>query len=220
MSGWRRSARTAASRSNRAISVSSAPRRNLTATGAPSTRSNARKTTPIPPDPAGLSSSKRSSMVLPGVKRAQFYQAASLIFDKPLRAYSFYHRQLGAPAARASAVRVRVCSSRLRESPCRKGRRSMATIEKLCGSGVYDPPFYSQAIKVTGASTLLFLSGQVSYDTGGGVLHRGDFKAQARECFRALKAHVEAAGGELDNIVKLTTYLTDIRYCFDLMSVC
>lgn len=95
----------------------------------------------------------------------------------------------------------------------------MAKIEKLCAKSVYDPPAYSQAIKVTGAQTILFLSGQVSYDKSGGVLHPGDFKAQAREVYRALLAHVKAAGGKAENVVKLTTYLTDIRYRADLAPI-
>jgi enamine deaminase RidA (YjgF/YER057c/UK114 family) len=36
-----------------------------------------------------------------------------------------------------------------------------AKIEKYCAPGVYDTPSYSQAIKVTGAQTILFLAGQV-----------------------------------------------------------
>ncbi len=92
----------------------------------------------------------------------------------------------------------------------------MASIERLCASGIYDPPAYTQAVKVSGGQSIVFLAGQVSYDKDGGVAHRGDFRAQAREIFRAIKAHVEAAGGKLDNIVKLNTYLTDIRYRADL----
>lgn len=95
----------------------------------------------------------------------------------------------------------------------------MATIERYCASGVYDPPTYSQAVKVTGAQTILFLAGQVAYDKDGGPLHRGDFKAQARECFRAIQAHVQAQGGSLQNVVKLNTYVTDVRYRADLMPV-
>ena len=63
----------------------------------------------------------------------------------------------------------------------------MAKIERYCAPGVWDPPTYHQAVKVTGAQTVLFISGQVAYDKDGGVLHRGDFKAQAREAFRAIK---------------------------------
>lgn len=95
----------------------------------------------------------------------------------------------------------------------------MANVERLCANGVFDPPTYTQAIKVTGAQAVLFLAGQVSYDKDGGVAHRGDFKNQAREVFRALKAHVEAAGGKLENIVKLNTYVTDVRYRADLVPV-
>jgi 2-iminobutanoate/2-iminopropanoate deaminase len=95
----------------------------------------------------------------------------------------------------------------------------MVKIEKYCAPGVFDPPTYSQGIKVSGAQTVLFLAGQVAYDKDGGTLHRGDFKAQAREALRAIKALVEAAGGKLDNVVKLNTYLTDIRYRADLAPV-
>ncbi len=51
----------------------------------------------------------------------------------------------------------------------------MAKIEKYGAPGVYDPPGYSQGMKVTGAQTLLFTAGQVPYDATGGVKHRGDF---------------------------------------------
>ena len=95
----------------------------------------------------------------------------------------------------------------------------MAKIEGFCAPGVYDPPGYTQGVRVTGADTILFLSGQVAYDKDGGVLHRGDFKGQAREAFRALKALVEAAGGTMDSVVKLNTYVTDVRYRADLIPV-
>jgi 2-iminobutanoate/2-iminopropanoate deaminase len=88
----------------------------------------------------------------------------------------------------------------------------MATLEKLSARGVYDPPGYSQAVKVTGAQTILFLAGQVAYDKDGGAAHPGDFKAQARQVFSSVKALVEAGGGTLANVVKITTYVTDVRH--------
>ncbi|SRR2546422_7395484 len=88
----------------------------------------------------------------------------------------------------------------------------MAKIEKFCAAGVYDPPGYSQGIRVTGAQTMLFLAGQVAYDRDGTVKHRGDFTAQAREVFGAVKRLVEAGGGTLQNVVKITTYVTDVRH--------
>jgi enamine deaminase RidA (YjgF/YER057c/UK114 family) len=92
-------------------------------------------------------------------------------------------------------------------------------IEKIAAKGVFDPPAYAQAIKVTGAQTILFISGQVDYDEKGQPGHPGDFAAQARATFSALKAQVEAAGGTLESIVKLTTFLVDIRHRNDLVPV-
>ena len=87
----------------------------------------------------------------------------------------------------------------------------MASIQKYGAPGVFDPPGYSQAIKVTGAQAILFLAGQVAYDKDGGAAHPGDFKAQARAVFGAIKALVEAGGGTLANVVKITTYVTDVK---------
>ncbi len=91
----------------------------------------------------------------------------------------------------------------------------MPNVEKLCAQGVFDPPGYTQCIKVTGAGSIVFLAGQVAYDAKGGVAHRGDFTAQARQVFAAIKAHLEAAGGSLANVVKINTYVTDVRYRMD-----
>jgi enamine deaminase RidA (YjgF/YER057c/UK114 family) len=91
----------------------------------------------------------------------------------------------------------------------------MPKIEPYAARGVYDPPIYAQAVKVGEAQTILYIAGQVDYDPAGGCAHPGDFKAQARAALAALKAQVEAGGGTMANIVKVNTYLTDIRYRAD-----
>lgn len=95
----------------------------------------------------------------------------------------------------------------------------MATVEKFCAKGVFDPPTYSQGIKVTGAQTILLLSGQVAYDGSGGVACRGDFKGQARGAYEAIKTLVESQGGTMANVVKITTYVTDMGYRADLAPI-
>jgi len=92
----------------------------------------------------------------------------------------------------------------------------MATIDKFCAPGVFDPATYSQAVKVSQAQIILFLSGQVAYTAGGGVACRGDFTGQARGAFEAIKALIESQGGTMASIVKVTTYVTDMRYRADL----
>jgi len=91
----------------------------------------------------------------------------------------------------------------------------MPKIEAYAAPGVYDPPIYAQAVKVSGGETLLYIAGQVDYDAKGGCAHPGDFAAQARGALAALKAQVEAGGGTMANIVKVNTYLTDIRHRAD-----
>src|SRR2546428_13920730 len=95
----------------------------------------------------------------------------------------------------------------------------MAEIQRYCAPGVFDPPTYSQGIKVSGAQTILFIAGQVAYDGNGQPAHRRDFAAQAREGFRSVKAQGEAGGGTMASIVKINTYPTDIRHRQDLVSV-
>ncbi len=91
----------------------------------------------------------------------------------------------------------------------------MPNIEKYAAKGVYDPPIYAQAVKVEGAQTLLYIAGQVDYDAEGKCAHPGDFAAQAKAALAMLKAQVEAGGGTMASIVKVNTYVTDMRYRAD-----
>ena len=95
----------------------------------------------------------------------------------------------------------------------------MPTVEKFSAPGLFDPATYSLGVKVAQAQTLLFLSGQVAYTADGSPAFRGDFKAQARGAYGAIKALVESQGGTLDSVVKITTYVTDMRYRVDLAPI-
>jgi reactive intermediate/imine deaminase len=66
---------------------------------------------------------------------------------------------------------------------------------------------YSQAIR---AGNLVFLSGQIPLVPATMEVVDGDFEARARQVFENLKAVTEAAGGSLNDIVKLTIFLTDL----------
>ncbi len=66
---------------------------------------------------------------------------------------------------------------------------------------------YSQAIEVNG---LVFLSGQIPLDPATMDVVKGDFEARARRVFDNLAAVAAAAGGSLDDVVKLTVFLTDL----------
>jgi reactive intermediate/imine deaminase len=67
---------------------------------------------------------------------------------------------------------------------------------------------YSQAIK---SGQLVFMSGQIPLDPATMNVVEGDFEARARQVFDNLKAVATAAGGDLNQIVKLTIFLTDLE---------
>lgn len=66
---------------------------------------------------------------------------------------------------------------------------------------------YSQAIRT---GNLVFLSGQTPLDPATGTLVEGDISVQARRAFDNIKAVCEAAGGSMDDIVRVGLYLTDL----------
>lgn len=68
---------------------------------------------------------------------------------------------------------------------------------------------YSQAVAVS-SGKLVFLSGQIGLEAGTGELVSENFEGQVRQAFANMQAVIEASGGTLDNIVKLTLFLTDL----------
>ena len=66
---------------------------------------------------------------------------------------------------------------------------------------------YSQAIEAVG---MVFLSGQIPLDPGTMTLVGTDVRERTEQVFTNLAAVAAAAGGGLDDIVKLTVYLTDL----------
>jgi reactive intermediate/imine deaminase len=66
---------------------------------------------------------------------------------------------------------------------------------------------YSQAVQT---GNLVFLSGQIPLDPATMEFVSGDFEARARQVFDNLRAVATAAGGDLNSVVKLTIFLTDL----------
>lgn len=66
---------------------------------------------------------------------------------------------------------------------------------------------YSQAVR-RGAT--VFLSGQIPLDPATGQLVDGDIAAHTRRVFDNLAAVCAAAGGSLDDVVRIGIYLTDL----------
>jgi reactive intermediate/imine deaminase len=67
---------------------------------------------------------------------------------------------------------------------------------------------YSQAIR---AGNTVYLSGQIPLDPNTTQLVTGDTRAEIKRVFDNLAAVAKAAGGTLDDAVKVNVYLTDLK---------
>ena len=68
---------------------------------------------------------------------------------------------------------------------------------------------YSQAIKV---GETVFISGQIPLEPGTMNIVDEDIRAQTHRVFNNLAAVVREGGGNLDDVVKLTVFLTDLSH--------
>ncbi|MEH6639784.1 MAG: RidA family protein [Porticoccaceae bacterium] len=68
---------------------------------------------------------------------------------------------------------------------------------------------YSQAVKV---GNTVYLSGQIPLLPETMTLVEGDISAQITQVFQNLSAVCEAAGGDLNDLVKLNIFLTDFGH--------
>ena len=66
---------------------------------------------------------------------------------------------------------------------------------------------YSQAVR---SGSQVFLSGQIPLDPATGQLVEGDISVQSRRVFDNLSAVCAAAGGSLDQVVRVGIYLMDL----------
>jgi enamine deaminase RidA (YjgF/YER057c/UK114 family) len=74
--------------------------------------------------------------------------------------------------------------------------------------GLARPSGFSHGILTTGGR-LLFLAGQTGSDAEGHIVTPGDLVAQYEQVLRNLKAVVEAAGGQMQDITQISIFVRD-----------
>jgi 2-iminobutanoate/2-iminopropanoate deaminase len=70
--------------------------------------------------------------------------------------------------------------------------------------------WYSQSVEASDIRRILFVSGQIPVSKAGRVPE--GFAAQCRLAWANVSAQLRAAGMTLENVVKITTYLSDRKY--------
>ena len=70
------------------------------------------------------------------------------------------------------------------------------------------PKSYHHVVSTEGGR-MIFLSGQVAFDCDRQIVGKDDVVSQTRQAMRNLKAAVETGGGEISDIVQITTHVVN-----------
>ena len=80
----------------------------------------------------------------------------------------------------------------------------------------YEPFLLSQGIKF---GNLLFISGQAGAGDDGKIVD-GGFRTQGEQAFANLRRALEAGGSRLEDVVKVTIFVTDMGHFEDVVALC
>ena len=78
-------------------------------------------------------------------------------------------------------------------------------------AGLTQPSGYTHVAVDAGGRTA-YIAGQVALDSTGQVIGAGDFPAQAERVFGNLRIALASVGATFEDILKTTTYVTDLKY--------
>ena len=113
---------------------------------------------------------------------------------------ALYHFKCGNPPRAANRCRLLFPTPSRKDNPMSKNIIHSDNAPAAIGA-------YSQAVR---AGNTVYLSGQIPLDPKTMALVSDQFAEQAHQVFKNLQAVCEAAGGSLNDIVKINAYLTDL----------
>jgi len=82
-------------------------------------------------------------------------------------------------------------------------------VNRINPPGLAKPTGYAHVVEARGGRTR-YVSGQVALGPDGKIVGDGDLAAQTRQVFENLKTALGAANATLDDIVKITVFVTDV----------
>lgn len=85
-----------------------------------------------------------------------------------------------------------------------------ADLEFSNPDGLFKPSTFTQVVKARGGTTV-YISGQTARDASSNIVGAGDVRRQAGQVFDNLRVAVQAAGGSMSDIVKITTFVVNLR---------
>ena len=95
---------------------------------------------------------------------------------------------------------------------------SRPTVQYLNPPTLSVPTGYTHVVQVHSGRTI-YVAGQIAFDKSGNLVGKNDFGAQATLVFENLKLALGAAGATFDNLVKVTTFVTDMSQIATLRAI-
>ena len=95
---------------------------------------------------------------------------------------------------------------------------SRPTVQYLNPPTLSVPTGYTHVVQVHSGRTI-YVAGQIAFDKSGNLVGKNDFGAQATQVFENLKLALSAAGATFDNLVKVTTFVTDMSQIATLRAI-
>jgi reactive intermediate/imine deaminase len=98
--------------------------------------------------------------------------------------------------------------------------QSAPNVQFINPETVSTPRSYSHAAIIDlGNCKMVIMSGQVALDAKGNLVGANDIAKQTEQVFRNIKSIIEAAGGKLDHVVKLSYFTTDVSRIADIRTI-
>ena len=85
----------------------------------------------------------------------------------------------------------------------------MAKLQHINPTGMHKNPAFSQGIVIPAGASMLIIGGQNAVDENGEVVGKGDTAMQTKKAVDNLVTVLEAAGGKLENLVRVGLLLRD-----------
>ena len=82
------------------------------------------------------------------------------------------------------------------------------SIERINPDGLTKPTSYSHVVKV---GNLLFIAGQVAFDSAGNLVGENDMKAQVRQVLENLKTALASQKADFSHVAKINIFTTDVE---------
>ena len=94
--------------------------------------------------------------------------------------------------------------------PCSIAAAQGAAPQFINPTSLVKPNGYTHVVVAPDGRTV-YVAGQVALDSAGQLVGAGDFRAQADQVFRNLRRALASVGGNLEDVVKSTTFITDLE---------